>query len=123
MIKRAFCSFFLAIKCEIMYNIFGDVMLNFFSCPIYRIFGVPCAACGITRAYRLFFTGHFKEAFLMHPLFLLPLIFLFRKFRRKWIVFSVMGIFLAVYIIRFLLLFPDVPPFTYNSDCLIGGIK
>ena len=98
-------------------------MLRIFSCPIYRIFGIPCAACGITRAYRLFFTGHFKDAFLMHPLFLLPLVFLFKRFRRKWIVFSVMGIFLAVYIIRCLLLFPEVPPFNYNYNRFIGGLK
>ncbi|MBQ6906812.1 MAG: DUF2752 domain-containing protein [Clostridia bacterium] len=98
-------------------------MLKLFSCPIYRIFGIPCLTCGVTRAYILFFSGHFKDAFLMHPLFLLPVIFLFRKFRRKWIVFTVIGIFLAVYIIRFVLLFPDIPPFNYNENCLIGGLK
>ncbi|MCR4693601.1 MAG: DUF2752 domain-containing protein [Firmicutes bacterium] len=97
-------------------------MLKFFSCPIYHIFGIPCPACGITRAYLLFFRGRIWSAFLMHPLFLLPLIFLFPKMRRRWIVFSVMAIFLAVYIIRFLVLFPLIPPFNYNSDCLLGGI-
>ena len=58
----------------------------------------------------------------MHPLFLLPPIFLFRKMRRRWVLFSVIAVFLAVYIIRFALLFPTVAPFNYNSDCLLGGI-
>ena len=97
-------------------------MLQIFSCPIYHIFGIPCPTCGITRAYILFFSGRFADAFAMHPLFLLPLIFLFRKMRRKWILFLVIGIFLAVYIIRFLLLFPAVPPFNYNGESLLGGI-
>ncbi|MBR4723316.1 MAG: DUF2752 domain-containing protein [Clostridia bacterium] len=97
-------------------------MLQLFSCPIYHIFGVPCPACGITRAYILLFSGRIYEAFLMHPLFLLPPIFLFRKMRRRWVLFSVIAVFLAVYIIRFALLFPTVAPFNYNSDCLLGGI-
>lgn len=97
-------------------------MFRFFLCPIYNIFGIPCFACGITRAYTLFFTGNFKDAFMMHPLFLLPLIFLLNRFRRKWIVVSVIGIFLAVYIIRFWLLFPTVPPFNYNYNSLLGGL-
>ena len=98
-------------------------MTTLFQCPIYHIFGIPCLTCGVTRAYILFFTGHFKEAFLMHPLFLLPLIFLFPNFRKKWIILSVIGIFLAVYIIRFRLLFPTVPPFNYNENSIFGGLK
>ena len=97
-------------------NMFG------FSCPIYRFFGIPCPTCGITRAYILFFRGHFLKAFLMHPLFLLPVIFLFPAFRKRRIVFSVIGIFLAVYTVRFLLLFPNVPPFTYNAESTLQKI-
>ena len=119
----SYYPFFLAISAKIVYNtVWVKYMITLFSCPIYRIFGIPCPTCGVTRAYILFFSGRFYEAFLMHPLFLLPLIFLFPKMRRKRIVISVIGIFLAVYIIRFLLLFPTTPPFNFNENSIIGGI-
>ena len=97
-------------------------MIKIFSCPIYRIFGIPCPACGIKRAYLLLLSGHPLKAFSMHPLFLLPLIFLFPRMRKKRIVLAVMGIFLAVYILRFTLLFPDTPPFIPNADSVLQKI-
>jgi len=96
--------------------------MNLMVCPIYRIFGVPCLACGTTRAYKLFLTGHIKEAFLMHPLFLLPIIFLFPKFRKKRILLAVIGIYIAVYIVRFCILFPHTPPFNFNENSLLGEL-
>ncbi len=35
------------------------------------LFGVPCPACGMTRAAKLLLTGHFARSFQMHPLLLL----------------------------------------------------
>ncbi len=96
---------------------------DFAICPIYNILGIPCPGCGGTRAYLYFFTGHFKEAFLMHPLFLLPLIFLYPKFRKnRKVILAVATTFIIVYIIRFIFLFPDTPPFNFNKNSLIGDL-
>lgn len=44
-------------------------------CPFRWVTGIPCPACGITRAYVSFFSLDFKGAFLHHPLFwLLPIL-------------------------------------------------
>lgn len=91
-----------------------------FSCPVYEIIGIPCPACGITRAYRLFFSGHIREAFFMHPLFLLPIVFLFPKFRNKKTVIIVIAVFILVYILRFRILFPSIEPFEFNRDSAFG---
>lgn len=96
------------------------MLLGFFPCPIYQVFGIPCPTCGITRAYKLFLTGHFADAFSMHPLFLLPLIFLLKPFRKKWILIFIIILFVILYIIRFYLLFPDIQPFNYNYNSVIG---
>ncbi|MBS2012110.1 MAG: DUF2752 domain-containing protein [Deltaproteobacteria bacterium] len=37
-------------------------------CPVRLAFGVPCPACGITRATRLVAHGDFAAATAMHPL-------------------------------------------------------
>lgn len=37
-------------------------------CPVRFILGVPCPACGITRAARLVVKGDFTEATHIHPL-------------------------------------------------------
>ncbi len=50
-------------------------------CPIRFLTGVSCPGCGMTRAWAHALTGHFSDAFLTHPLFLLAvpafLLFLF----------------------------------------------
>jgi len=44
-------------------------------CPFRWVTGIPCPACGTTRAYVSFFNLDFKGAFLHHPLFwLLPIL-------------------------------------------------
>ena len=40
-------------------------------CPLNAFLGIRCPMCGTTRAWRSCFGGHFKEAFLWNPLFLL----------------------------------------------------
>lgn len=105
------------IKVIIILVICGFFLLSgIFSCPVYETIGIPCPTCGITRAYKLFLTGHVADAFCMHPLFLLPLIFLFPKFRNRKTVIFVISIFVIVYIFRFNQLFPDAEPFNINYD-------
>lgn len=111
----------LDIKAIICFAALGLILLmNKFECPVYGIIGIPCPACGITRAYRLFFFGNIKEAFLMHPLFLLPAVFIFKPFQKKHFFAAVIVIFIVVYILRFRVLFPATEPFNYNYNSLIG---
>ena len=56
------------------------IFAGFFACPFYNFAGVPCPACGITRACKLFLTGRIKDAFIMHPLFWMHAIFIFNPF-------------------------------------------
>ncbi len=96
------------------------LLLGAYRCPLYAVLGVPCPACGITRAYRLLFCGKAGEAFLMHPLFLLPVLLLIPHLRRKWVLWVVAILFFAVYIVRMLLLFPHTAPMNYNFDSVLG---
>lgn len=110
-------------KKKIVIVIFGLILLaGVFSCPIYRIFGIPCPTCGVTRAYRLFLGGHFREAFTMHPLFLLPAVLLFKPFQKKRVVVFVIILFLAVYAVRMITMFPGAEPMNYNYDSIIGRL-
>lgn len=118
---------------EIMYNrlmkkkviiiIFGLILLSgVYSCPTYRIFGIPCPSCGVTRAYRLFLSGHFREAFLMHPLFLLPAALLFKPFQNRRFFIGMLVVFIAVYAVRMCLMFPNTEPMIFNRNSILGGI-
>ena len=79
-------------------------------CPVRRLTGFSCPGCGITRAYKAFFTGDIRGAFYYHPLFLLPvpavLIIIFEKkipSRVYNISLAIIAcLFIAVYIIRML---------------------
>lgn len=96
-------------------------LLWFFKCPLYNIIGVPCPACGMTRAWRYAIRLDFSSAFSMHPLFLLPLLVFVPAARKKWGVYTVFGIFIAVYIARMILMFPHTSPMNYNYNSLLGG--
>ena len=103
--------------------IFGAIiLLGIFKCPLYEITGIPCPTCGMTRAWRSFIFLDFATAFSMHPLFWIPPLFLLKKMQNKWALWAVFGIFIAVYIIRMLFLFPHTPPMNFNYDGLLGGL-
>ncbi len=55
------------------------IMCCSMGCPIYKIFSVPCPACGTTRAWLCFFRGELKSAFAYNAFFpIIPLyVFLF----------------------------------------------
>ncbi len=92
--------------------IFFLVTLRIFSienCLIHLVFKIPCAGCGLTRAYLNLFKGNIVEAFVYHPLFLLPLIalLLFPLRNKKWFIFKnyliwwvIIFLFIICYIIR-----------------------
>ena len=108
-------------KKYIIFMIFGVlIFIGAYQCPLYNFLGVPCPSCGMTRAYKLFFTGTFMEAFLMHPLFLLPPLFFIKPLWKKPIIVSTVAIFIIVYIIRLAVLFPHTPPMNFNYNSILG---
>lgn len=121
----------LAIADEIIYNIGMKryiiilvlgllILVGGYKCPIYNIIGLPCMSCGMTRAWRLVLSGDVIAAFLMHPLFLLPLCLFVPRCQKTRPLLIIIGIFVTVYIIRMFLLFPHTAPMNYNYESLIG---
>ncbi|MCL1883912.1 MAG: DUF2752 domain-containing protein [Defluviitaleaceae bacterium] len=99
-------------------------------CPSMIIIGLPCPACGLTRATFLLITGNFSESFNMHPL-LVPIllfvtaIFTLKLFRPEKIkimqVPSIILLFstITLYIFRMINLFPYYPPMTINRNSML----
>ncbi|CRF32187.1 hypothetical membrane protein [Brachyspira suanatina] len=97
-------------------------------CMIRKVTGYPCPGCGMTRAHIEILKLNFKKAFYYHPLFIFPsiifFIIIFKKklkianyiYHNNYIIMSILLIFIIVYIVRFVLLFPNEEPFTYNYD-------
>jgi len=96
-------------------------------CLLKQTVGLPCPGCGLTRgclsALRLDLAGAVR----WHPLFWLgpPVLFLAvwrqgKVFARPgvntafWV--SVAALFLGVYVVRMITLFPDVPPMDCNPQ-------
>ncbi len=103
-------------------------------CIFKLLFGLPCPGCGLTRANVLFFTGHFYEAFMMHPLFLVADIFLIyiavrffmqkKKATKPFLVccLCIIFIYLIVFAVRFYFLFGKYEPFLPYKDALIFSL-
>ncbi len=101
-------------------------------CPISIITGYPCPGCGITRACFFFLTFQWNLAFSYNPTIFLWLfviawgIFLryfikdnaFKNNHKKIFIrtVTIVGIIsITVYIVRMNILYPNVPPMTYNT--------
>lgn len=63
-----------AVRFGAMLCCFG--LLVCYGCPIYRLLGVPCPGCGLTRAWCCFLMGEWRLAMQYHPLFLPAPLFL-----------------------------------------------
>lgn len=78
------------------------------SCPFQLVFGIPCAGCGMTRAWQAALQFDFETAFCFHPLFwTIPFIIIFGLcqpcMNRKlfWVVaFLIALMFIVVWIFR-----------------------
>lgn len=114
------------------------------SCFFASVFGIPCAGCGSSRALLLLLQGRFKEAIRMHPLILLSLaillgipLYLFLAWYAKKrgrdfqpltprtgriLLFSLIALYLLVYLIRMILYFPHTEPMCYREDSLWGRL-
>jgi len=70
----------------------------------------------------------FGQAFMYHPLFFVvpfvPLLGMERltaKQRNIW-AFALLGVLIAVWVVRMVLLFPDTPPMTFNENSMMGWL-
>ncbi|MFA5585950.1 MAG: DUF2752 domain-containing protein [Saccharofermentanales bacterium] len=115
------------------------------NCFFSSVLGIPCAGCGTSRAAILLFGGHFREALRMHPLILVTLALVLTAFilllawlfslrsgkplrlplsprAARFIFFSLLALYLAVYLVRMILYFPDQEPLCYQADSVWGRL-
>lgn len=59
------------------------VLLTVVGCPIYRLTGILCPTCGVTRSWLAFIRGDFTMAFAYHGMFFLIPPFLFAVAHRN----------------------------------------
>ncbi|MCL2499329.1 MAG: DUF2752 domain-containing protein [Defluviitaleaceae bacterium] len=99
-----------------------------FPCVFYWGVGVPCPACGLTRAFINAVRLDFGQAFAYHPLFIIvPILPLIASGSTKpkvqntlWIIAIVLII--AVWVVRMALFFPDTLPMVFNWQSLLGRV-
>lgn len=96
-------------------------------CPLLQVTGLPCAGCGLTRAFLFIIRGEFARAFYIQPLSYPIVLFLLycgfyryikgsriRGFQPMFIL--LICVMLIFYIIRMYLYFPDRVPYVYQTD-------
>lgn len=101
------------------------------TCPSRLIFGIPCPACGLTRAAVFLIKGQLYASLEANP-FLLPLmagipIYIYEHYfknrkARFFTAYMILCIILMVlvYLIRMALWFPDREPMIYEPDNLFA---
>lgn len=105
------------------------------ACISRLITGLPCPACGMTRAALLFLSGRFLESFRLQPFFYaLTAGIIFFGINRYLLKREKCGGFLKCYaavmvlaafifyVFRMVRDFPDVPPMIYSEENLLSGI-
>ncbi|MFV0465496.1 MAG: DUF2752 domain-containing protein [Lachnospiraceae bacterium] len=121
LIRRYWVGILLGIGAVILLNLIFDT-----SCTLKLVLGLPCPACGMTRAAFLLLRGDFQGAFFMHPLIyaivfeiiLIPFLLKTKnssKCMRVNVIIFLLVTF-AVYIYRFASMFPQTEPMSYYSN-------
>ena len=117
----------------LLYGFFHIVGIG---CPIKFLTGVSCAGCGMTRAYLSLLKLDFASAWYYHPLFVLPPIaLLLWRFKKKipakiyrLSMFTIIGAFLIMYLIRLLdpentvVVFEPKKGLIYRLLAFVGGM-
>lgn len=110
--------------CISMFAVTGGI------CPVRGLFGIPCPACGSTRAMLLFVKGDFIGCMRMNPA--APLLFFclineiriayFKRGNKKLaavcLIITVV-VTLAVYIVRMRLYFPYTEPYVFEHKSFL----
>lgn len=100
-------------------------------CPMLQITGLPCAGCGLTRAFIFMFRGEFVRAAYIHPLaYVIAAFVIYCGFYRyirgtkiygfKYLFVILIITMLIFYVIRMALYFPDRVPYVYASDNILA---
>ena len=96
-------------------------------CLIKEWLGLPCPLCGTVRGIACLAQGNPVDALYWHPLFWLtpilmawhflpPVRFSRQKGRNRWIWIGTVALYLGVYVMRMILLFPDAAPMDCNPE-------
>lgn len=110
-----------------MVIVYGLFSLCGIGCPIKFVTGVSCAGCGMTRAWLCLLHLDIQGAFYYHPLFFLPpivvTVFLFRnripKMLFRSILFTVIVLFVIVYLYRLLILKDGIVTFAPRESVVV----
>lgn len=104
------------------------------ACPVYLILGIPCPGCGMTRAWISLFSGDITKAFYFHPAFFAAAIIVVcvilseikPKLKKSKVITGIYLVlcvaFLAAYIYRMIVFFPNEEPINYNENSLLAMI-
>lgn len=101
------------------------------TCPIKYITGISCAGCGMSRAWIALLHFNIHEAFMYHPLFILPpvvVIFMLLKSKinikfYKIFMFTMAGAFVIVYLYRMFIGTGDIVVFEPQNNILFRIIR
>ena len=92
-------------------------------CIIYNIFGIPCPACGLTRASLAIFRLDLQSSLKYHPLLIfVPFLLISAALDRKRIFYTLSFLFILVWLIRLYLYFPTQDPMTFNKQSLAATL-
>lgn len=111
--------------------VLAGYLLGISLCPMVRLTGLPCPGCGMTRAAALFFQGHWKRAWQMHPfVYTLPVLAVWAFASRyaagrdsrllKWTVSAVLALSIVFYVYRMITVFPHRDPMIYEPRNFLG---
>jgi len=93
-------------------------------CLFYSITGIPFFSCGIGRAFESL--PNIRQALFYHPLFftipLIPFLAFLSPKTRNIASAILIALFVVVWIIRMILMFPHTAPMNYNCSSLVEFI-
>lgn len=104
-------------------------------CLFKNTVGIPCPGCGMTRALLSVLKGDLITAFYYHPLWvvviLYPVVYVifkiikpqeeFEMWKNKWLKL-IIKLFIFIWIIRMIFLFPDTSPLNFNENSLMWNL-
>ncbi len=103
-------------------------------CPVLFITGFPCPGCGMTRAFIALLDFDIITSIHYHPLCIIVIImfccYILNEFKiiaiskrvKNISLVSILAMFIFVYIIRMIVMFPNTSPMLYNNDAIINKI-
>ena len=100
-------------------------------CPFLNMTGIPCAGCGMTRAFLFVLRGEFARAAYINPMVYVLIGFVlycgyFRYLKGtkikgfRYVFGSLVVMMLIFYVVRMYLYFPDRIPYTYMRENVLA---